>query len=166
MNDWRSSDLSGALENGRTCSKLDSWIFINNRIQRFQTCKQYKRSLQEQNHSNWKEPRIERPFKLYTMQENAAAIVRIKATAPFICCVRKQIQFIFWLTRIISRNVSTTPRSLYWSRVTSSCFTWTENSQLLQRISSKFRSQRLQNWIRCRAHSSSSRNSQLLCPRR
>ena len=130
MNGWRSSDLSGALENGRTCSKLDSWIFINNRIQRFQTCKQYKRSLQEQNHSNWKEPRIERPFKLYTMQENAAAIVRIKATAPFICCVRKQIQFIFWLTRIISRNVSTTPKSLYWSRVPSSCFTSTENSQL------------------------------------
>ena len=96
MNEWRSSDLSGALENGRTCSKLDSWIFFNNRIQRLQTCKQYKRSLQEQNHSNWKEPRIERPFKLYTMQENAAAIVRIKATAPFICCVRKQIQFIFF----------------------------------------------------------------------
>ena len=94
MNDWRSSDLSGALENGRTCSKLDSWILFNNRIQRLQTCKQYKRNLQEQNHSNWKEPRIERPFKLYTMQENAAAIVRIKATAPFICCVRKQIQFI------------------------------------------------------------------------
>ena len=67
-----------------------------------QTCKQYKRSLQEQNHSNWKEPRIERPFKLYTMQENAAAIVRIKGTAPFICCVRKQIQFRVFLQLFVT----------------------------------------------------------------